>query len=605
MLKYAPENGWTGSIKMMRRTTFSRALGLFLVGFAVLWVGLVAAQDTGVRAEAKDFANLRAGIGVDYDVVGQIQRGMRYPVLARSQFYPWLLIGQPDTFEPWGWVFQDLVDVYGDVNILIFSEASLAGQTFPTSTLSGAGELPTSTLGAPVGTVLPTSTLGAAVMATPTPTPTPVFNVFGVVSGEINLRYGPGADYPRLGVAKAGDRLEIVGHHLTLDWVQVNFPSAPNGIAWVSSSLIEITGDVKTTRAISQTDFSGQPTLTPTEPFIAQGSESVEGTRTPISTEFARLANGIWNQVLTSGFDPATSKFAGLYVRNLSTGEEFTFGNTIAFNGTSVNKVAVLAGLFNVLDGSPDYETAVDLANTMICSENVATNNVIARIGGGDMYLGSESITGFLGELGLTRTFLTAPYETPGRDLPAPTMPIRYPQTDVDQVKAEPNVTNQMTVDEMGHLLEAVYECGVQETGPLLTKLTTFTPQECRKMLYLMSNNTVDAFAKTGTPEGTIVSHKHGWVNTTHGNAAIIFTPGGDYIIVTMMYQPEWLNFQESLPLAAEISREVYNYLNPDTPLGAIRDGYIPPTEDCNYAGSELVEELVSPYFMETLSAPF
>jgi len=590
-----------GNLKNMRLTAVYRAFGLLMLLATVLWVGIAVAQDTGVTAEAKEFANLRAAIGVEAEVVGQIQIGTRYPILARSSYYPWLMLGTPNTLQPLGWVFQDLVNITGSLDAVPFSEAAIQAQSLPTATLGINDSLPTSTLGSP----LPTSTLGAPNDATlpPTQTPTPAFNVYGLVSGEINIRYGPGADYPRVGVAKAGDRLEIVAYHTTLDWVQVSYPSAPNGAAWVSTSLIEITGDVRSTRPITQTDFSAQPSLTPTEPFIAQGGVSSDGAPVPISPEFARLANGVWNRVLTAGFDPITSKFAGLYVRNLSTGEEFTFGNTVAFNGTSVNKVAVLAGLFNVLDGAPDYQTAVDLANTMICSENVATNAIIGRIGGGDMYLGSESITSFLTQLGLKRTFLTAPFETPGRDLPAPTSAIRYPKTDVDQVKAEPNVTNQMTVDDMGHLLQAMYECAYLESGALLTDFTTFTPQECRKMLYLMSNNTVDAFAKTGTPDGTVVSHKHGWVATTHGNAAIVFSRGGDYIIVTMMYQPVWLNFQESLPLAAEVSREVYNYLNPSAPMNAIRDGYIPPTENCNYAGSELAEQLVSPYFLETLTS--
>jgi len=583
----------------MRLTAFSRAFGVFMLIIAALWVGIATAQDTGVTAEAKEFANLRSGIGVETEVVGQIQIGTRYPVLARSQYYPWLMLGTPDGLQPLGWVFQDLVNVTGSLNAIPFSEAVIQAQLLPTSTLGGAGELPTSTLGSP----LPTATLGAPSDATlpPTQTPTPSYNVYGMVNGEINIRYGPGADYSRVGVAQAGDRLEIVGYHSTLDWVQVAYPSAPNGVAWVSESLIDITGDVRSTRAISQTDFSAQPTLTPTEALNLQSGIGADGAPIPISPEFARLANGVWNKVLTAGFDPETNKFAGLYVRNLKTGEEFTFGNRIAFNGTSVNKVAILAGLFNVLDGMPDYLTAVDIGNTMICSSNVATNSLLARIGGGDMYVGAESVSSFLTQLGLKNTFLTAPYETPGRDLPAPTSPVRFPDTDVDQVRAEPNVTNQMTIDDMGHLLQALYECAYLESGALLEKFTTFTPQECRKILYVMSNNTVDAFAKAGTPAGTVVAHKHGWVDTTHGNAAIIFTPGGDYVMVIMMYQPVWLNFGESLPLAAEISREIYNDLNPDAPMDAIRDGYIPPTEDCNYTGSQLAEELVSPYFLETV----
>lgn len=585
---------------MLKRAIISLTIGL-LVALATMWgAGLVRAQDTGVYAEAKEFANIRAAIGLEAEVVGQIEAGTRYPVLARSQFFPWLLLGTPDTFEPLGWVFQDLVNISGDIFTLPLSENSLAAQgviatpeAFPTSTIAGVSAPPTSTLGTPVDT-----------SAAPLPSSTPNFNIYALVNGEINLRYGPGADYPRLGVALPGERLQIVGYHTTLDWVQVSYPSAPNGVAWVSRGVVDIIGNANTTNPISQTDFSNQPTLTPTPALVIQPVNGPDGEAVEISPEFAALANGMWNRVITSGFDPITTKFAGLYVHDLTTGEEFAAGNNVAFNGTSVNKIAVLAGFFNALEGQLDYQTAVDLANTMICSENVATNNVISRIGGGDMYRGSEAITSFLTQLGLTRTFLTAPYETPGRDLPEPTIPIRFPRTDVDQVRAEPNVTNQMTVGEMGYLLKSIYECAYEESGPLLTNFTSFTPQECRKMLYIMANNTVDAFIKTGTPDGTTVAHKHGWVANTHGNAGIAFTPGGDYIMVIMMYQPEWLVFNETFALSGNLSRDVYNYLNPEAPLEAVREGFTPPTETCNYAGSELVEQLASPYFLENLEFP-
>jgi uncharacterized protein YraI len=571
----------------MRFLLFPAVLAVLIITAA----SLAIAQNTGVTAEAKGTANVRAAIGTDAPILTEITVGTRYPVLARSQFFPWILLGTPDSLQPLGWVFLDLVTVTGDLNVVPLSEAAIDAQpVLATSTLS-----PDVT---PIGANTTAQPLG-------TPTPPPSFSVYGLVNGEVNLRYGPGADYPRLGVAQAGDRLEIVGYHVTLPWVQVSYPSAPNGVAWVSREIIDIIGNANSTTPITQTDFSAQPTLTPTPALILQPALNPQGTPVPVSPEFARLANGLWNRVLTSGFDPVTSKFAGLYVRNLTSGEEFSAGNTVAFNGTSVNKISVLAAFFHVLDGTPDYQAAVDLANTMICSENVATNTVIARIGGGDMYVGSEVVTNFLTEFGLRRTFLTAPYETPGRELPAPTIPIRFPRTDVDQVKAEPNVTNQMTVDEMGHLLQAVYECATEQGGILLEQFTTFTPQECRKMLHIMGNNTVDAFIKTGTPEGTFVAHKHGWVNNTHGNAGIAFTPNGDYVMVVMMYQPEWLVFNETFALAGNLSRDIYNFLNPEAPLAVVREGFTPPTETCNYAGSQLAEELASPYFLDTLTDPF
>jgi hypothetical protein len=160
-----------------------------------------------------------------------------------------------------------------------------------------------------------------------------------------------------------------------------------------------------------------------------------------------------------------------------------------------------------------------------------------------------------------------------------------------------------MTVEEMGWLLGAIYQCAYNEAGPLIDKFDgAFTPQECRKILYVMSNNTVDALLKAGVPSGVRVAHKHGWINDTHGNAGVFFTPGGDYVMVMMLFQPEWLEFTESLPLIAEVSRTVYNYYNPTEPLQEVRQGYIPTVEECNYAAdSPLVGEIAAPYFLSTL----
>lgn len=556
--------------------------------FGIFAASTTFAQNTGVLAEAINSANLRAGTSTDTEIVGTIQIGTRYPVVGRSALYPWVLLGDIVSFDPIGWVFVDLVTVTGDLSVVPVTEINVAAQPTP---------LP--------ATFTPTPTLDPAL---PTFTPAPVtqptattsFAVYGDVSGEINLRYGPGADYPRLGGAFAGDRLEIVGYHTTLAWVLVTYPSAPNGAAWVSRDVLDIKGDYTATRPITQTDFSSQPTLTPTLAIQQQSSIPRDGTPVPVSAAFAALGSVMWDNVLAAGFDPTTSKFAAMYLLNLETGEEITFGNQYAFSGTSINKVAVLTGVFSVLDSAPEYQTAVDILNTVICSENTATNSLLARAGGGDMYRGAERATQVLNAIGLQRTFITAPYEIPGREMPQPTSPVRYPKTSADQIKAQPDVTNQMTVDEMGYLLSSLYQCAYLEAGPLLEVETGLQPQECRKILYVMSNNTVDAFAKAGVPEGIQVAHKHGWTAETHGNAAIVFSPGGDYVLVMMMYQPVWLVFEQSLPLVAETSRLMHNFLNADTPLGEIRDGFIPETESCNYAGSPLADEIASPFFLET-----
>jgi hypothetical protein len=60
-----------------------------------------------------------------------------------------------------------------------------------------------------------------------------------------------------------------------------------------------------------------------------------------------------------------------------------------------------------------------------------------------------------------------------------------------------------------------------------------------------------------------------------------------------MVFEPEWLDFSQSLPTMAEVSREIYNYYNPDAPQAEIRAGSIPETAACNFSGSPLVNDLM------------
>lgn len=553
----------------------------------LLVAALAAAQDAPTTAEAVGQANLRAAPDVTSDLVGEIRAGARYPVIGRSEFFPWLLLADPVTGQPIGWVFADLVRTQGSLSAVPFSTSVVN----PTASFA----TPTIPAGAAVGVAVPPEAVSAP-LPTPSPSPTLSAAVIGLIQGEVNIRFGPGVDYPRIGVAQAGERYEITGWHTQLPWVQIRFPQAPNGYGWVARDLLTVQGDLFSLPAITQTRFN-LPTLTPTPPAV-QLSAPPGAAPVPLSPTFADLSSQLWNLVLSSGFDPLTNRFGALFVVDLQTGEAFSFGSEYAFSGTSINKIAILARLYAALNAPPEPRLAVDIANTMICSENVATNRLLSVIGSGSDYQGAWEVTSFLRQLGLQKTFLTAPFTIPGATPAPPPAPIPLPTTPADQVKANPDPSNQLTVDEMGWLLADIYRCAYQESGPLLEQFDgLYQPRECRQMLHVMSSNTVDALLKAGVPADTRVAHKHGWISDTHGNAAVFFTPGGDYIITMMLHQPEWLNFTESLPLIAEVSRTVYNYFNPTAPMLVIRDGFIPEAPTCNFAGTPLIDDLTAAAF--------
>ena len=56
----------------------------------------------------------------------------------------------------------------------------------------------------------------------------------------VNVRTGPGVEYPIIGVAPFGAVLEVVGVSADGTWWAVNVPAAPDGTGWVSEEFVEV-----------------------------------------------------------------------------------------------------------------------------------------------------------------------------------------------------------------------------------------------------------------------------------------------------------------------------------------------------------------------------
>jgi len=545
-----------------------RLLSLLLV----LFVAFGAYAQTGVTAEAIQQANLRATTDVNANLLGQIVAGTRYPVIGRSELYPWVLLGDPATLQPIGWVFRDIVTIVGDLNSVPFSQIEVTNtEVIPVAAPPEASPVP-----------------GATSAPTPSPSPTLAARVTGAVTGEINIRYAPGTEYERLGVGRAGEVFEITAWHSQLPWVQIRYPASPNGLAWVAIDLLDIQGDVYSLPAISQMTFA-LPTLTPTPSEV----DSAQYGDVPLSPEFRALAVSLWEQMIAAGFDPLTSRLGSVFVKDLQTGEAFALGDEIAFSGMSVNKIAILTTYYSQRTTPPNDAEANMLAEAMVCSENISTNEMLSAIGSGNPYTGANTVSAFLDQLGFADSFIYTPYSNDPFITPqAP----RTETTNADQVSAEPDPFNQMTTSEMGMLLDSLYQCAAGEGGLLIDNFDgEFTQTECAQILNLMSYNRIGALIESGVPIDVRVAHKHGWIEDTHGDAAVVFSPGGDYILVIVLHNPVWLNFDESSLLVENVSMAVYNYFNPDAPMTEPRDETVPAT--CELLGNPVIEELMSPVF--------
>jgi uncharacterized protein YraI len=559
-----------------------RILG-FLLGMSIMLLLVYSSSaqyaDTGVRAEAQNTVNLRAYPGSDTDILGQMQLGLQYIVIGRHEIFPWLLLAEPASIRPVGWAFRDIVLVTGNLDTVPYLDVAVTGNpATPTAAQSS------------------TANSGS----NQTASNTPAFTVAGTALGEINIRYGPGTDYPRIGVAQAGDRFQIIGYHTQFPWVQIRYEASPTGAAWIATDLLEIEGDIYSTDAISDTVLN-LPTLTPT-PAVVQSVGGISETGTNASPEFLALGNRLYQLMLSSGFDPETSLFGSLFILDLQTGETLAFGNNVAYSGTSVNKISILATLYGSLNGIPPQGLATDIANTMICSENAATNRLLAVIGNQDEWRGATQVTNFLRTLGLENSYLLAPYVADPAHPPVAPAPIPVPDTSVDQAIAFPEPYNQVTLEDLGWLLAAIYQCGYEEAGPLIENFPagTYEPRECRQMIHVMASNNVDSLLRSGVPVDVRVAHKHGWIDDTHMNAGIFFTEGGDYVVGMALHSNRldatnnrYLSFDQTLPVFAETSRQIYNYFNPELQSLEIRDSFIPLPTECNFANSTLVGDLM------------
>jgi beta-lactamase class A len=297
--------------------------------------------------------------------------------------------------------------------------------------------------------------------------------------------------------------------------------------------------------------------------------------------------------MIKAGFDPQTTRFGALYLQNLKTGEALAFEPNIAFSGMSINKIAILATLFAKINDTPDDTTANLIAEVMICSENISTNKLLAIIGDGDPYTGAERVSNFLQKLGLHNTFIYTPYsEDP---FITPETPRTPPKTQADQVSAEPDPYNQLTVSDMGTLLHDLYQCGLTGDGPMIDNFDgEYSQLECRKMLDVMTYNHIYNFIEAGVPDNVKVAHKHGWISDSDGDAGIVFSPGGDYIFVNTFHEPTWLVWDEANQVISQNSMEVYNYFNPTAPISETHFGSVP---ECSLLGNPSINNLLSPTF--------
>lgn len=257
---------------------------------------------------------------------------------------------------------------------------------------------------------------------------------------------------------------------------------------------------------------------------------------------------------------------ASIFIMDLNNGEEIAINADQAMSGMSIVKVPIVLEVLRVLENKPSIDQEKLISETLVIQSGNFSANLLLDVVAGedDAYLGADIVTESMQDLGLENTFIAVPYEEQPR--PGKSSYETAANTD-ENLLTEPDPAMQTTAEDIGTLLSMVYHCATSDGGALRAAYSDqLTQAECQQLLDFMKLNHIDSLIEEGIPPDTPLAHKHGWISDTHGDAGIVFSDGGDYVIVTYMYKPGWLEWEISSPLLADISRATYNYFNFDNP---------------------------------------
>jgi beta-lactamase class A len=261
-----------------------------------------------------------------------------------------------------------------------------------------------------------------------------------------------------------------------------------------------------------------------------------------------------------------------IYVLDLQTGQELQmayqqgeyFPPDIAFSAESIIKIPVMISSFRRAT-KPVSANFTALVEKMIeVSDNAAPDTLMKTLI--DPNIGPLGITEDMTALGLKNTFLGGMFYYGAPLIISPTTPANS-RTDVN---TSPDPYSQTTPAEMGNLLNDIYECAQNGGGAFAAVFSgKITQNDCKSMITYLARNHIGVLLEAGLPEGIQIGHKHGWVIEkndglmhTIGDAGLVYTPGGNYVMVVFMSDTNQIVFDNANHLFASLSRAVYNYFN-------------------------------------------
>ncbi len=277
--------------------------------------------------------------------------------------------------------------------------------------------------------------------------------------------------------------------------------------------------------------------------------------------------------ITVAGFDGVI----GVYLQDLQNGQEIHFAMDkgelisvnpdIAFTASSTVKIPIMVSYFIKYGSEALNEPSSALILDMIRkSENPPADRLMEGL---DALRGPLVVTEDMRKIGLENTFLAGFFCS--AEFPCPLLQrIETPANQRRDVVTDPDAFNQTTPSDIGMLLADIYQCSETEGGALIAAFPDKINSEiCQQMITFLASDKIGVLIEAGVPEGTQVAHKHGWISDPASlviknisDAAIVYTPGGNYILVIYAYHPVQTVWEPVSALFAQMSQAVYNYYN-------------------------------------------
>jgi beta-lactamase class A len=254
---------------------------------------------------------------------------------------------------------------------------------------------------------------------------------------------------------------------------------------------------------------------------------------------------------------------AGVFVKDLQTGEEIGVNEAAAFSGLGLLKLPIMTETYRRVS-SGSNTTTLHLITQSATGEgdNAAANTLLQLIGDSDAFAGADRVNSSLRYLGLVNTFIAVPYD---QNIRPPAIVTRA-NSRLD-LNTNPDARMQTTPEDTGLLLEMIYQCAHGGGALIIAFPKAFSPDECTGLLDLLSqatltdpNDNSPMFIRAGLPAGVQAANKWSWDKETRANAAVVFAPNGNFVLVIFMQQVNWGDWQLATPVMADVTRAAYSY---------------------------------------------